>query len=60
MDRTHIKKKMISLLIPTPILETIDDLGISEDRSRSAMINRLVQTGLKSYDYKRGDSFAKQ
>jgi metal-responsive CopG/Arc/MetJ family transcriptional regulator len=60
MATTHTKETMVSFLLPTPILETIDDIGQFEERSRSSTIRRLVQKALKSYDYKRQDNFVKQ
>jgi hypothetical protein len=47
------KKIMVSLLMPTPILDSVDDIGVFEERSRSATLVRLVKMGLKSYDYQR-------
>ena len=59
MATTHTKETMVSFLLPTPILETIDDIGQFEERSRSSTIRRLVQKALKSYDYKRQDNLVK-
>jgi hypothetical protein len=52
---THEEKKetMVSFTCPTPILNNIDDIGMFEERSRSSTIRRLVQRGLKNYDYDR-------
>ena len=60
MDATDRKETMVSFLLPNPILETIDDIGNFEERSRSSTIRRLVQSALKSYDYKRQDCLVKQ
>ena len=56
MEISNPKETMVSFLLPTPILETIDDIGQFEERSRSSTIRRLVQTALKTYDYKRQDN----
>jgi hypothetical protein len=50
-SKDKIKKKMVSFLIPEPILDTITDIENYEERSRSAILMRLVKRGLKSYDY---------
>jgi hypothetical protein len=57
-QNTHVeskdkKKTMVSLLLPTPILDSVDDIGSFEERSRSSTLVRLVKMGLKSYDYER-------
>lgn len=54
-DNNHKKDKtMVSCLMPTPILDCIDDIGSSEDWSRSYTLVRLVKRGLKNYDYNGG------
>jgi hypothetical protein len=53
IDHKDKKKIMVSLLMPTPILDSVDDIGVFEERSRSATLVRLVKMGLKSYDYQR-------
>jgi metal-responsive CopG/Arc/MetJ family transcriptional regulator len=60
MEISKPKETMVSFLMPTPILETIDDIGQFEERSRSSTIRRLVQTALKSYDFKSDDILVKQ
>ena len=60
MATTHTKETMVSFLLPTPILETIDDIRSFEgNASRSSIIRSLVNRGLKSYDYKRQDNLVK-
>jgi hypothetical protein len=56
VQNTHVeknitKKKMVSFLIPEPILDTIADIEREEERSRSSILMRLVKRGLKNYDY---------
>ena len=58
------KETMVSFLVPTPILETIEDIrGFEGNASRSSIIRSLVNRGLKSY-YKAngydGDNVVKQ
>ena len=44
------KEKMVSFLLPTQILETIDDIRYQEGQSsRSSVIPKLVNSGLKNY-----------
>ena len=44
------KEKMVSFLLPTQILETIDDIRYQEGQSsRSSVIRKLVNSGLKNY-----------
>ena len=44
------KEAMVSFLFPSQILETIDDIRDSEGNpSRSSIIRRLLNSGLKSY-----------
>ena len=44
------KETMVSFLVPSQILETIDDIRDSEGNpSRSSIIRRLLNRGLKSY-----------
>ena len=44
------KETMVSLLVPSQILETIDDIReIEGNPSRSSIIRRLLNRGLKSY-----------
>jgi metal-responsive CopG/Arc/MetJ family transcriptional regulator len=41
---------MVSLLVPSQILETIDDIRDFEGNpSRSSIIQRVINRGLKSY-----------
>ena len=47
-DKT--KETMVSFLVPSQILETINDIRDSEGNpSRSSIIRRLLNRGLKSY-----------
>ena len=47
-DKT--KETMVSFLVPSQILETINDIRDSEGNpSRSSIIRRLLNKGLKSY-----------
>jgi len=40
------KEKMVSFLLPTQILETIDDISYQEGQSsRSSVIRKLVNSG---------------
>ena len=44
------KEKMVSFLLPTQILETINDIRLNEGQSsRSSVIRKLVNSGLKNY-----------
>ena len=45
------KETMVSFLVPSQILETIDDIRDFEGNpsSRSSIIRRLLNRGLKSY-----------
>ena len=44
------KETMVSFLVPSQILETIDDIRYVEGNpSRSSIIRRLLNRGLKSY-----------
>ena len=44
------KETMVSFLVPSQILETIDDIREFEGNpSRSSIIRRLLNRGLKSY-----------
>ena len=44
------KETMVSFLVPSQILETIDDIREFEGNpSRSSIIRRLINRGLKSY-----------
>jgi metal-responsive CopG/Arc/MetJ family transcriptional regulator len=44
------KEKIVSFLLPTQILETIDDIRYQEGQSsRSSVIRKLVNSGLKNY-----------
>ena len=44
------KETMVSFLVPSQILETINDIRDSEGNpSRSSIIRRLLNRGLKSY-----------
>ena len=44
------KEKMVSFLLPTQILKTIDDISYQEGQSsRSSVIRKLVNSGLKNY-----------
>ena len=44
------KETMVSFLVPSQILETIDDIrDFEENPSRSSIIRRLLNRGLKSY-----------
>jgi metal-responsive CopG/Arc/MetJ family transcriptional regulator len=44
------KETMVSLLVPSQILETIDDIrDVEGNPSRSSIIRRLLNRGLKSY-----------
>lgn len=60
MEKVKIKKEMVSCLMPEPLLNTINDIGLYEDRSRSSTILRLVQRGLKTYQFDREDNLVKQ
>jgi Arc/MetJ-type ribon-helix-helix transcriptional regulator len=48
---SDIKKKMISLEVSTPMLDTIDDLRETQrgSQSRSSYIRELIYLGLKSH-----------
>ena len=44
------KETMVSFLVPSQILETIDDIrDVEGNPSRSSIIRRLLNRGLKSY-----------
>ena len=44
------KEKMVSFLLPTQILESINDIRLNEGQSsRSSVIRKLVNSGLKNY-----------
>ena len=44
------KETMVSFLLPTQILETIDDIRYQEGQSsRSSVIRKFVNSGLKNY-----------
>ena len=44
------KETMVSFLVPSQILETIDDIRVFEGNpSRLSIIRRLLNRGLKSY-----------
>jgi len=44
------KEKMVSFLLPTQILETVDDIRLNEGQSsRSSVIRKLLNSGLKNY-----------
>ena len=44
------KETMVSFLLPTQILETIDDIRYQEGQSsRSSVIRKFVSSGLKNY-----------
>jgi hypothetical protein len=60
MKQQKVKKRMVSFLIPEPILNTITDIENFEDRSRSSTIVRLVQRGLKTYPFQGSDNLVKQ
>jgi|APSaa5957512535_1039671.scaffolds.fasta_scaffold199889_1 hypothetical protein len=46
-----VAETMVSFLVPTPILETIDDLRETKrgKQSRSAFLRELVNDGLKNH-----------
>ena len=44
------KETMVSFLVPSQILETIEDIrDFERNPSRSSIIRRLINRGLKSY-----------
>ena len=47
--------KTITARVPEQLADTIDTMADDEDRSRSEMIQRLVETGLEHYGDQDGD-----
>ena len=56
------KETMVSFLLPTQILETIDDIRYQEGQSsRSSVIRKFVNSGLKNYyEYLENNKLVKQ
>ena len=56
------KEKIVSFLLPTQILETIDDIRYQEGQSsRSSVIRKFVNSGLKNYyEYLENNKLVKQ
>jgi len=56
------KETMVSFLLPTQILETIDDIRYQEGQSsRSSVIRKFVSSGLKNYyEYLENNKLVKQ
>ena len=55
------KETMVSFLVPSQILETIEDIRSEEgNASRSSIIRKLVNTGLNNYYQNKGNNLVKQ
>ena len=56
------KETMVSFLLPTQILETMDDIRYQEGQSsRSSVIRKFVNSGLKNYyEYLENNKLVKQ
>ena len=55
------EEKMVSFLVPSQILETIEDIRIQEgNASCSSIIRKLMNTGLNNYFQNKGNNLVKQ